>query len=357
MWQRIARKKPQRGSPPGISHPVPTNPPRLDTSGLHYAALARYGLTPRRVRPLARAVVRVDVDGGRSYALRCRPRSGRAFGDIPLELAWTAALRRETDLGPPAALPGMDGALIQEVRDPGGDPHDCVLFEWLPGIELAHRLTPENMLRLGVLSARLHEHAATFRPPSDLPVRTLHELIGRGEREVLFSHEHPAFLPPPRRSVFEQVAGRFQRAVECLYADGTGRRVIHADLIAGNVRVHRGHLRPLDFYEAIWGYPVQDLALTFYDLRFFVDCRPYGLPALREAFTAGYGSRLPWPEGYPGQIDTLVAGRLLRRANWVLWRETAPFADDPTRVPDPRRLEAFFARLEDEFRAFLEHAQ
>ena len=67
-------------------------------------------------------------------------------------------------------------------------------------------------------------------------------------------------------------------------------------------------------------------------------------------------SRLPWPEGYPGQIDTLVAGRLLRRVNWVLWRETAPFADDPTRVPDPRRLEAFFARLEDELRAFLEHA-
>jgi hypothetical protein len=154
MWQRIARKRPQRGSRPGTSHPVPTNPPRLDTSGLHTAALARYGLRPRRVRPIARAVVRVDVDDGRSFALRCRPRSGRAFGDIPLELAWTAAL-------------------IQEVRDPGGEPHDCVLFEWLPGIELAHRLTPESMGRLGVLSARLHEHAAAFRPPSDLPVALL----------------------------------------------------------------------------------------------------------------------------------------------------------------------------------------
>jgi Ser/Thr protein kinase RdoA (MazF antagonist) len=326
----------------------------MDTAALHAAALARYDRQPRRVRPLARAVVRVDADDGRTYALRCRPRASRAFGDIPLELAWTAALRRDTDVEPPEALPGLDGALIQEVAAPGGERHDCVLFEWLPGVGLDERLTPANLRRLGALSARLHEHAAAFRPPPDPPGRTLHELIGRGERAVLFGHEHPLFLPPPRRAVFAEVAARVEREVDALYADPAGRRVIHADLIPENVKVHRGRLRPLDFYEAIRGYPVQDVALTFYDLRFFVDCRPHGYAALRDAFAAGYGSCLPWPERRPGQIDLLVAGRRLRKANWVLFTETAPFVADPGTVTDPTLVAGFFARLEAEFRALLE---
>ena len=56
----------------------------------------------------------------------------------------------------------------------------------------------------------------------------------------------------------------------------------------------------------------------------------------------------------PGQIDTLIAGRQLRRANWVLQHQTAPFAADPSKVPDPAAIAWFFERLEAEFRALLE---
>ena len=66
----------------------------------------------------------------------------------------------------------------------------------------------------------------------------------------------------------------------------------------------------------------------------------------------GYASRLPWPERRPGQIDLLVAGRRLRKANWVLLTETAPFVR-PERVTDPALVAAFFARLEAEFREAL----
>jgi Ser/Thr protein kinase RdoA (MazF antagonist) len=229
-----------------------------------------------------------------------------------------------------------------------------VLFRWIPGTELAKRLTPENASRLGVLSARLHEHAATFRPPPAVPVRMLDRLVRGDEREVLFAHEHPPFLPPPRRAVFLSVAESFRRTVDALYADPTGQRVIHSDLHHENVKVHRGRLRPLDFYGAIWGYPVQDVALTLYDLRFLADCRPHGYPAIRDAFRAGYRSRLPWPEQHAGQIDTLVAGRRLRQANWVLEHETAPFARDVATVPDAGVIVPFFERLEAEFRALLD---
>ena len=130
--------------------------------------------------------------------------------------------------------------------------------------------------------------------------------------------------------------------------------MIHADLHHENVKIDRGRLRPLDFYEVIWGYPLQDLSLTLYDLRFFADPRPHGYPALRDAFQRGYESRLGWPEQRPGQIDTLVAGRRLRAANWVLAHETAAFAAEPAKVPDPAVIHRFFERLEGEFRALLD---
>ena len=79
---------------------------------------------------------------------------------------------------------------------------------------------------MGALSARVHEHAATFRAPSYLPVRTLHELIGRGERDVLFTHDIPLFVPSARRVVFGRVAERFRQEIDALYAEPAGRRVI-----------------------------------------------------------------------------------------------------------------------------------
>jgi Ser/Thr protein kinase RdoA (MazF antagonist) len=229
--------------------------------------------------------------------------------------------------------------------------HDCVLFRWIPGPALAERLTLENVRRLGELAAGLHAHAAGFRPPEALPRRTLDRLIGRGEREVLFEHDHPVFLPPPRRRVFERAGERYRQAVAALYADPAGRRVIHADLNHENVILSRGRLRPIDFYEVIWGYPVQDVALTCYDLRYYTDPRAHAYADLRGAFAAGYAAHLPWPETYPGQIDVLVAGRRLRQANYVLWRETAPFAADPGAVPDAARIVAYFERVEAELRA------
>ena len=326
----------------------------MDSNSLLLTALGRYGLYPRRLHRLAGAVVRVDADDGRRYALRCTLRSDRTFGDIPLELAWIDALRRETTIEPAEPVPGLDGGLMQDVEVPETpEPYDCLLFRWIPGVELAARLTPENVCCLGALSARLHEHALTFRPPPALPVRTLDQLLRGDERDVLFGHEHPLFLPPARRAVFEAVAARFYRTLAALYANAPGRRVIHADLHHENVKIHRGRLRPLDFYEAIWGFPVQDVALTLYDLREFADTRAYGYEALREAFTSGYASRLPWPQQHPDQIDLLIAGRQLRRANWVLAHQTAPFAKDPAKVSDPATIVRFFERLEQEFRALL----
>jgi hypothetical protein len=60
----------------------------------------------------------------------CRPRSDRVFGDIPLECAWTAALRRDTDVAPREPVPGLEGAPVQQATVSDlPEAHDCVLLK------------------------------------------------------------------------------------------------------------------------------------------------------------------------------------------------------------------------------------
>ena len=80
-------------------------------------------------------------------------------------------------------------------------------------------------------------------------------------------------------------------------------------------------------------------------------CSPTGEVAGR--WSGRPKAALPW---YAGQIDTLVAGRRLRQANWVLEHETAPFAADPGALPEPAVIVPYFEWLEAEFRALLDAA-
>ena len=73
-------------------------------------------------------------------------------------------------------------------------------------------------------------------------------------------------------AIFEAIAARLDAVLAAIYASPAGLRVVHADLHHENVKIDPGRLRPLDFYEVVWAYPVQDVSLTLYDLRYYADC-------------------------------------------------------------------------------------
>ena len=87
------------------------------------------------------------------------------------------------------------------------------------------------------------------------------------------------------------------------------------DLHHDNIRIFHGRLRPFDFEDTIWGYPVQDIAMTLQDL--MIEVRRDGFAPLQMAFRKGYESRGTWPESYEGQIETFRAGRMFWVANYV----------------------------------------
>jgi Ser/Thr protein kinase RdoA (MazF antagonist) len=310
-------------------------------------ALQHYDLDVKRVRLLSNdlnGIFRVDLKSGKKLVLRVclpEPDSGHSLPEIRSEMMWLDALSRDTDLGVPTPLANHDGALVTTVEAEGvPQARHCVVFGWIPGPDLADRLTLENVEKLGALSAQLHAHAATFSPPPEFSIKTADSVFPFGDEAVLFDEAYRDLMPPQRRELFRRAAKRAEAALGALYADRRGLRVLHYDLHHWNVKVFRGRLYALDFEDLMWGFPVQGIAITFY---YWQDYPQFG--ELREAFRRGYTQHAGWPEHVPGEIDTFIAARGLDLANFVLgdpspeWRQNAP---------------AFLERTESRLQALLE---
>jgi len=107
------------------------------------------------------------------------------------------------------------------------------------------------------------------------------------------------------------------------------------------VKVYRGRVGTFDFEDLMWGWPVQDIATTFY--YFYGEAR---FDELLEAFKRGYTSLREWPERVPGEITTFIAGRALVLANDLLIDTSSP----EWQAAIPR----YFERTEARLRALLE---
>ncbi len=290
---------------------------RLRQLAIH--ALEQYDLDVADIRLVGvftNTLFRVRTDQGPAYILRvCRP-GWRTAEDLRAEVMWLQALSGEAEISAPQPRLARNGDLLVEASAEGvPEPRRCVLMSWVPGTLLGHRLTEENLYKMGVLFARLHEHTASFAPPQGFSQRRMNHIYARDEEDVLFEDGCRDDFTPQTRDIFERTLAKVNEAFEHLYADPAGLQVIHNDLHHNNIKVYRGRLYPFDFEDTIWGYPVQDIAMALQDL--MVDVSREAFDPLQNAFRQGYESRRKWPEDYPGQIDTFRAGRIIWVANYV----------------------------------------
>lgn len=295
------------------------------------AALQHYALDVARLRLVTNdlnGIFRVDTQAGQRYILRVSlPEAGHNRDHVAAEMDWLAALARDTSLSVPRPLPARDGALVVEAGAPGvPEARLCAVFSWVPGSDLAHHLSPANLSKLGELMAQLHAHAAGYRPPAGLSLLRFDRVFPFPEPVVLFEPRFSALFPPERLAVYQQAVAWAQSALDRLAASGEPMRLLHGDLHQWNVRCWRGVLSPIDFEDLMWGWPIQDIATTFY---YLLELEAAYRP-LRDAFQQGYTRHSPWPERQPDEIDAFIAARGLGLANFVLtdpnpaWRIQAP---------------------------------
>jgi Ser/Thr protein kinase RdoA (MazF antagonist) len=277
------------------------------------AALARYEVRPRRLRLITNefnAVFRVDADDGSRFMLRVNLPRRRTLDEVRAELAWMQALAADSAVAVPSPVATPGGELVVVAGAPGvPEPRHCVLLRWVDGRKLTQRLSSQNLAVLGETTARLHEHALGWSPPPGL--RAWDNPFPLDDHA-----EHLVDVDARDRSTFARAAVLIEDVLVRLSREPA--RMIHNDLHQDNVLVTKDGLVVIDFDDALLGHPVQDIGVTFWNLR-----EEPAFASLKDAFRRGYERVAPWPEIVPGDIDAFIADRSLMLIDYSL-RDTDP---------------------------------
>ena len=270
------------------------------------AALDEQGIAVKRLRWMGRHtnhLFRCDTADGERLVVRVCPPGGRSDAELDAELAWLAALARDTTLTVPLARFSTRTA-TPELPDGAR----CIAFTWVQGRPCGSRPSRRLVADLGRVIATLHQHARGFRPPPGFtrPVLDIGYLTWAGTWHAGQLARRP--VDPATRRLLAETAGRVEAVLALLGQNPAGYGVVHADLCLDNVLDHDGQARPIDFDDASWGHYALDLAIA-------ADNIPEDL---HQVLLDGYQTVRPLPSGYEEHQAALLAARRLYLAVWHL---------------------------------------
>ncbi len=238
--------------------------------------LEQYGLGDASVtvlNDLGNTVLQVDLDS-RKYSVRiCLPSVTRER--LEAELDWLEALRRDTNLIVPNPVLNASGERITAYQD-----RLAVVFRWVGGEPVSGRMSRQAARDIGALTARLHNHAKTYRPEHFSGLRF-----------------DLAWLNGPkswwRTHAARDLGEDFVKLEPCiafcasimtrLGSSSEHFGLIHSDLNFGNILVHNDWFRVIDFEACGMGYFLMDLGVTEIEFLDFDDG-----PDLVESFRSAY---------------------------------------------------------------------
>jgi Ser/Thr protein kinase RdoA (MazF antagonist) len=270
------------------------------------AALDQQGIAVKRLRWMGQHtnhLFRCDTADGERLVVRVCPPGGRSDAELNAELAWLAALARDTTLTVPLARFSTRTATPEL---PGGG--RCIAFTWVQGRPCGSRPSWRLVADLGRVIATLHQHAQGFRMPPEFtrPVLDIEYLTWAGTWHADQLARRP--VDPATRRLLAETAGRVEAVLALLGQDPAGYGLVHADLCLDNVLDHHGQARPIDFDDVSWGHYALDLAIAADDIP----------EDLHQVLLDGYQTVRPLPSGYEEHQAALLTARRLYLAVWHL---------------------------------------
>jgi Ser/Thr protein kinase RdoA (MazF antagonist) len=284
--------------------------------GVARRALRHYDVSPDAVVTLINvsenATFTVEDSGSRTI-LRVHRLGYHSPEAIASELDWLEALRAEAGIQTPKVIPARDGSKVVTVEDPGAEPRNCVMSEFLPGSEPAEDRLVEDFEPLGALTARMHLHARQWVRPA------------------AFTRFHwdyeAAFGPSPRWGRWQDGAGVDREAHAVLarlearlrdrlerFGKGPERYgLIHADLRLANLLVDgEAGTSVIDFDDCGLGWYLYDLGAAVS----FIEHHPQ-VPQMIDSWVRGYRTMLDLPEDDEDEIWTFILFRRLLLVAWI----------------------------------------
>lgn len=258
------------------------------------------------------------IDGGlyvkNCYLLRLHQPGYQNQGAVDSELEWLNALSA-AGLPVPQPIATIDGELSAEISVPEvPEARQCSLLRWVKGKMVAKRVQPWHMKAIGSLMARLHNHALSWKPPSDF-VRRHYDRNGLWGDDTGTNYTAGEVWPRiPQRyfEAFREVTMRVERVMDDWGKGADVYGLIHADLgTKANVLFHGREARAIDFDDGGFGYWMYDLAVPLCDWE-----GEDVWSVHRAALLEGYKKMRSIPEE---QLDQLELFQAAYRAVEIFW--------------------------------------
>ena len=253
----------------------------------------------------------LEVPGQGAFTLRVHRSGYQSRASIESELAWLAALRRDTELPIPEPIAGLDGKFLQNVETGQGQ-FLAVLFRFVAGGEpQAESDLGDLFLTLGRYAATLHNHATAWQRPSGFQRQEWHAATILQSDGPWGDWRQAPGVDGSSRPVLDRMdaALRLRLAQYGTAPDRYG--LIHADMRLGNLLVDGDRLTLIDFDDCGFCWFAYDFAAAIS----FHETNP-AVPALRQAWLEGY---LPVRTLTAEDIAILDSMIMLRRMALLAW--------------------------------------
>lgn len=223
---------------------------------------------PAVIDPVPRSenlVFRLAAADGQRFILRAHRTGYHSETAIASELAWIAALKRDTEVAVPEIVAARNGSEIVSVEIEGERaPRLAVLFREHPG-DLPNQddpCLPHIFAALGTAAARCHNHVLTWRRPAGF-TRPDWSIPGMLGPQGIWGDWRAA---PDLALADKAVLGEAELQLFALfnaYSSGPERfGLIHNDMRPSNFLWHQDKLRLIDFDDCGFGWFIADFAAS-----------------------------------------------------------------------------------------------
>jgi Ser/Thr protein kinase RdoA (MazF antagonist) len=321
------------------------------------AAFAGWGLTEETDLTLLSASENatfraLDPLSGRDVVFRIHRSGYHTLAEIASELAWLAALTGEGVVNTLKPALQTNGDLIADIHDAGTTRH-VVAFKFIPGREPDQSTGLRGWFReLGIITAKLHSHASSWKPPRGFQRKTWNFDTIIGANALRGDWRKAPGLTPEGRQVLEETASLLRERLS-QYGEGPENfGLIHADLRLANLLVDGERISVIDFDDCGFGWYLYDFAASIS----FREHEP-DVPDLLDAWIEGYSTVAELSDNQIAMMPVFIMLRRMLLTAWIASNPDAPTAralgEDYTRgtVALARAFLAEYAEAEAEAEA------
>lgn len=303
------------------------------TEELPRIAIERYGFSEGTTAKLLaiseNANFRVhDPVTGQNRVMRVLRQGYHDDDSVRSELAWVNALREDTDLLVPAALPADDGRFLLPFRL-GEKARRTIMFECVEGGNLTlDDMRPDVLAQLGAISAKMHAHSRSWRKPAWFTRYhwNLDSMLHPSSRTRFGYWRENAKLSEADRTFLDRAAARITEHLDEYSLDASRIGLSHGDLHVLNLMLAGDDLWAIDFDDCGIGWYMQDIAPAL------AACAPGDFAdELKHAWLDGYREVGELTAADIASADDLI---MLRRFVLLGWCATHPEADPPLLYDD-----------------------